>query len=61
MMQQLKELTQQDVVEEKDILKVFTQRYKGDIYKILQKNITTKEKMDYIFGRLVEFYHKYEE
>ena len=61
MMKQLEGLTLQDVTEEKGILKIFGKLHKDDIYKTLQKEISTKEKMDYISVLLADFYHKYEE
>ncbi|MFJ1411834.1 TonB-dependent receptor [Capnocytophaga canimorsus] len=58
MMQQLEGLTLQDVIEEKGLLQNFGQLHKEDIYETLQKNITAKEKMDYISVLLADFYHK---
>ena len=61
MLKQLEELTQQDVIEEKGLLKIFAYQHKEEIFETLQKNITKKEKMNYISLLLANFYHKYEE
>lgn len=58
MMQQLEGLTLQDVMEEKGLLQNFGQLHKEDIYRTLQKDITAKEKTDYISVLLADFYHK---
>ncbi|GET46537.1 TonB-dependent receptor [Capnocytophaga felis] len=58
MMQQLEGLTLKDVMEEKGLLQNFGQLHKEDIYRTLQKDITSKEKMDYISVLLADFYHK---
>lgn len=61
MIAQLEGLTLEDVINDKGILKVFSQRNKENIYQKLSEKIATKEKMDYISVLLADFYHKYEE
>ncbi|MDO4229974.1 MAG: TonB-dependent receptor [Capnocytophaga sp.] len=61
MMQQLEGLTLQDVINEEGLLMIFAERHKKDIFEVLQKNIATKEKMNYISVLLADFYHTYNE
>ncbi|MDO4228650.1 MAG: hypothetical protein Q4C98_02455 [Capnocytophaga sp.] len=60
MIRQIQELILQDVIEEKGLLKNFAEHHKKEIFETLQKNSTTKEKMNYISVLLANFYHKYE-
>lgn len=58
MLNELKDITMEHLIQEKGLLSNFAEQHKEEIYQTIAQKLSPQQKMDAISVLLADFYHK---